>query len=91
MNVNAALDAICSTGKGYCWYCDQKLPASEEAINAGWDVRRVAEERIASLILVCPNCRREKEESGEEGFLRGFSRRVLHAADEPSASGRRLT
>ena len=91
MDVNGALKAICSTGQGHCWYCDERPPGSEEAISTGWDVQRVAEERNARLILVCPKCQRDKEEPGEEGFLRGFSQRVLHAADEPSAPGRRLT
>ncbi len=80
LDVNAALRAICSTGKGYCWYCDEKLPPAEEAIRTRWDVQRVAGDRVASIILVCPECRREKAELGEEGFLRSFSQRVLKAA-----------
>jgi hypothetical protein len=79
MEVNHALRAICGTGKGCCWYCDKKLPTAEEAIRAGWDVQRVAEERVASIILVCPKCLSSKQELGEEGFLRHFSRRVMSA------------
>lgn len=80
MNVPEALRAISSTGEGCCWYCDRKLPGAEKAIRDGWDVQRVAEERVASIILVCPACLREKAESGEEEFLRQFSARVLNAA-----------
>ena len=36
MNVNEALRAICSTGEGFCWYCDSKLPAADSAIREGW-------------------------------------------------------
>jgi hypothetical protein len=79
MNVPEALRAICTTGEGFCWYCDQKLPAlSEEAIGTGWDVKRLEGERVASIILVCPECRREKLELGEEGFLRNLSMRVCN-------------
>ena len=35
MDVREALVAICSTNEGYCWYCDHKLPAAEEAIGTG--------------------------------------------------------
>ncbi len=80
MDVSQALRAICGTGKGRCWYCDEPLPAAEEAIRTGWDVQRVAGERVASIILVCGLCAREKRELGEEGFLRNFSRRVLSSA-----------
>ncbi len=78
MDIHEALRAICSTGKGWCWYCDAKLPRAEEAIETGWDVQRVAGERVASIILVCPTCMRQKTELGEEGFLRILSQRVLH-------------
>ncbi len=79
MDVHEALRAICSTGKGCCWYCDQTLPGADEAIRTSWDVQRVPGERVASIILVCPTCRREKEQLGDEGFLRQFSQRVLNA------------
>lgn len=79
MNVHDALRAICTTNEGYCWYCDQKLPCdAEEAIRTAWDVRRLQEERVASIILVCPECQREKLELGEEGFLRNLSMRVCN-------------
>lgn len=78
MDIHEALRAICSTGKGWCWYCDDKLPGAEEAIEAGWDVQRIPGERVASIILVCPTCRQQRAEVGEEGFLRILSQRVLH-------------
>ena len=79
MNVPEALRAICTTGEGCCWYCDRKLPMAEEAIDAGWDVQRLNGERVASIILVCPACQREKEELGEEGFLRNLMLRVCNS------------
>ncbi len=80
MNVAQALEAICSTGEGHCWYCDRRLPTANEAIGMGWDVQRVKGERVGSIILICPTCRRQKTELGEEGFLRILSRRVLPSA-----------
>ncbi|HEV2350305.1 MAG TPA: hypothetical protein VG028_10720 [Terriglobia bacterium] len=80
MDVSEALRAICTTGEGCCWYCDQRLPTeAEEAIGTGWDVKRVEGERVASIILICPECRREKNELGEEGFLRNLSMRVCNS------------
>ena len=76
MDVHEALRAICSTGEGCCWYCDRKLPDAEEAIRTGWDVRRIEGERVASIILVCPDCSRLQAELGEEGFLRTLSMRT---------------
>ena len=73
MDVHDALRAICTTGEGYCWYCDRKLPGAEEAISTGWDVKRIEGERVASIILICPECSRLKAELGEEGFLRSLS------------------
>jgi hypothetical protein len=79
MDVSEALRAICTTGEGYCWFCDRRLPAAEEAIRDGWDVQRLNGERLASIILVCPTCQREKAELGEEGFLRNLSLRVCNS------------
>ncbi|MBZ5515562.1 MAG: DUF4606 domain-containing protein [Acidobacteriia bacterium] len=79
MNVPEALHAIAETGDGYCWYCDRSLPAAAEAVQGGWDVQRLPGERVASIILVCPACQREKEELGEEGFLRNLSLRVCNS------------
>jgi hypothetical protein len=79
MDVHEALRAICSTGEGCCWYCDQSLPRAEEAIHDGWDVQRVSGDRVASIILVCPTCQHEKAELGEEGFLRNLSLRVCNS------------
>ena len=60
LDVNGALHAICSTGKGRCWHCDRRLPRVERAIVTGWDVQRIEGERVASIILVCPRCQRER-------------------------------
>ena len=79
LDVNAALHAICSTGKGRCWYCDRKLPLAEEAIDAEWRVERVEGERVASIILVCPKCRRKRAKVGEGEFLRNLSPPVCDA------------
>ena len=76
LDVHAALYAICSTGKGRCWHCDRKLPAAEEAIDVGWHVQRMEGERVASIILVCPKCRRKRSEPGEREFLRNLFPRV---------------
>lgn len=62
LDVHAALHAICSTGKGRCWYCDRRLPHVEEAVATSWDVQRIQEERVASIILVCPQCQHERGE-----------------------------
>ena len=78
MNIPEALHAIASTGEGYCWYCDSKLPVGEVAVEDGWDVQRIPGERVASIILVCPACLQEKDELGEEGFLRNLSLRVCN-------------
>ncbi|MGH9437722.1 MAG: hypothetical protein ACRD22_07460 [Terriglobia bacterium] len=56
IDVSSALHAICSTGKGCCWFCDAKLPAESEAVKTGWDVQRVDDHPVATIILVCPNC-----------------------------------
>ena len=61
LDVHDALHAICSTGKGRCWYCDHRLPRVEEAVRKGWDVQRVEGERVASIILVCPTCQLKAE------------------------------
>ena len=62
LDVTDALYAICSTGKGHCWYCDGRLPRLEEAVRTGWDVLRVEGERVASIILVCPRCQMRSED-----------------------------
>jgi hypothetical protein len=80
MDVREALQAIASSGEGYCWYCDQALPAAAEAIESGWDVKRLAGERVASIILICPTCQHQKAEWGEEEFLRHLSLRVCNAS-----------
>jgi hypothetical protein len=56
VNVHEAIEAIATTGKGRCWYCDARLPLAERAISEGWDVQRIVEEPVASIIVVCPEC-----------------------------------
>ena len=56
VDVRAALKAICTTGKGRCWHCDAKLPKARRAIHDGWDVQRIDDYAVASIILVCPAC-----------------------------------
>jgi hypothetical protein len=62
LDVPDALHAICSTGKGRCWYCDRRLPRVQDAVRGGWDVQRVEGERVASIILVCPRCQLKPED-----------------------------
>lgn len=62
LDVHDALHAICSTGKGRCWYCDMALPRVEEAIHHGWDVQRIEGACVASIILVCPLCQLKPDE-----------------------------
>jgi hypothetical protein len=56
VDVHAALEAIAGTGKGRCWYCDVRLPEAAKAMGDGWDVQRIDEHPVASIILVCPEC-----------------------------------
>ena len=56
LDVHEALKAICTTGKGRCWHCDAKLPKARRAIREGWDVQRLDDYPVASIILVCPAC-----------------------------------
>jgi hypothetical protein len=56
IDVREALKAICTTGKGRCWHCDLKLPKARRAIGDGWDVQRLEDYPVASIILVCPAC-----------------------------------
>jgi hypothetical protein len=79
MNVEEALRAICTTRQGCCWYCDRGLPQVEEAISTGLDVRRLEGEPVASIILVCPTCQRQRAEWGEEEVLRKLSLRISNA------------
>ena len=62
LDVDAALHAIFSTGKGRCWFCDRRLPRVAEAVRSGWDVQRVEGERVASIILICPRCQLKPED-----------------------------
>jgi len=78
LNVNAALHAIATTGKGRCWYCDERLPRAAAAIRTGWDVQRIEGERVASIILVCPSCLSRKAEWGEEEFHRRMAQRFCN-------------
>ena len=56
VNVQEAIEAIATTGKGRCWYCDARLPLADRAISEGWDVQRVDDYPVASIIIVCPEC-----------------------------------
>lgn len=56
VNVHEAIEAIATTGKGRCWYCDARLPLAERAISEGWDVQRIDDHPVASIIIVCPEC-----------------------------------
>jgi hypothetical protein len=62
LDVNDALHAICSTGKGRCWFCDRRLPRVAQAVRTGWYVQRVEGERVASIILICPRCQHKPED-----------------------------
>jgi len=62
LDVPDALHAICSTGKGRCWYCDRRLPRAGEAVRTGWDVQRIEGERVATIILICPRCQLKIED-----------------------------
>ena len=77
-DVNEALRAIATTGKGRCWHCDVRLPRAVVAIRTGWDVQRLEGERVASIILVCPSCLRRKAEWGEEEFHRRMTQRFCN-------------
>jgi hypothetical protein len=79
LDVRAALQAICSRGRGRCWHCDRKLPAAAEAIGTGWHLQRLEGAQVASIILLCPKCRRRQAEVGRKGFLRNLSPPVCHA------------
>jgi len=61
LNVPDALYAICSTGKGRCWFCDHRLPRLSEALQSGWDVQRIEGARVATIILICPRCQHKPE------------------------------
>jgi hypothetical protein len=60
IDVREVLKAICTTGKGRCWHCDAKLPKAQRAIREGWDVQRLDDYPVASIILVCPACLRQQ-------------------------------
>ena len=55
-SVPDALQAICATGKGRCWFCDVRLPRLQQALRTGWDVQRIEGARVATIILICPTC-----------------------------------
>ena len=70
LDVHDALHAICSTGKGRCWYCDVKLPEAAKAMGDGWDVQRIDEHPVASIILVCPECLSHEGQTLPQGQVR---------------------
>ena len=65
IDVHEALKAICTTGKGRCWHCDARLPAARRAIREGWDVQRLDDYPVASIILVCPACLRSQVQDSD--------------------------
>jgi hypothetical protein len=68
IDVQEALKAICTTGKGRCWHCDARLPTARRAIRDGWDVQRLDDYPVASIILVCPACvKSEVQHSDHQG------------------------
>lgn len=88
IDVAAALHAICSTGKGRCWYCDGKLPGEAEALERGWDVQRFDEQPVASIILVCPTCLREQEAAAASESAHRQAKPMPMAAIAPSRRSR---
>ena len=86
IDVRAALKAICTTGKGRCWHCDAGLPRARRAIREGWDVQRIDDHPVASIILVCPACLRQQALADRN---HSFDRRAVDpAADQRSIHGR---
>jgi hypothetical protein len=77
VDVHAALEAIATTGKGRCWYCDMKLPEAAQAMSDGWDVQRIDQHPVASIILVCPECLLRE---GQDVTLRRLPVRALNTA-----------
>jgi hypothetical protein len=84
VDVHAALEAIASTGKGRCWYCDMKLPEAAKAMGDGWDVQRIDEHPVASIILVCPECLVSEAEDLPQGHIQ------VPGTDATRAFGNRL-
>ncbi len=80
MNTTEALQAICGTGKGRCWHCDRKLPRAQVAIKRGWDVQRMFDHPVPSIILVCPACLRKSPEIRGRESLQPVSGRAASAA-----------
>ena len=83
IDVREALKAICTTGKGRCWHCDAKLPKARRAIREGWDVQRIDDYPVASIILVCPACLRQHAAADS-------NRRIDLAAVDPAVDRRPL-
>jgi hypothetical protein len=65
IDVREALKAICTTGKGRCWHCDASLPKARRAIGDGWDVQRLEDYPVASIILVCPACLKSQAQNSD--------------------------
>ena len=83
IDVHAALKAICTTGMGRCWHCDVRLPKARSAIREGWDVQRIDDYPVASIILVCPACRGGKAaEHREQVAAPGTIKATEHQPDE---------
>lgn len=84
VDVHEALEAICAHGHGRCWYCDTRLPASGRALR-GWDVQRIDEQPVASIILVCPKCTRRKARLGDAEFKRRIDLGIPTSTRRPRA------
>jgi hypothetical protein len=65
IDVREALKAICTTGKGRCWHCDARLPKARRATREGWDVQRLEDYPVASIILVCPACLKSRAQNSD--------------------------
>lgn len=84
VDVQEALEAICAHGHGRCWYCDARLPSSGRALRA-WDVQRIDEQPVASIILVCPKCTRRKARLGDAEFKRRVDLGIPTSTRRPRA------
>jgi hypothetical protein len=92
VNVHEALEAICGRGKGRCWHCDRDLPSARRAIRQGWDVQRLQDHAVASIILVCPECKQREQGAAAEtarskGRARNGGRRGLAPHAFPAPAG----
>ncbi len=88
VDVPAALEAICAHGKGRCWYCDARLPQAAQAIREGWDVQRIEDHPVASIILVCPACQVRPRPAAEAPVAAALTPTRSRRALRPRAAAR---